>query len=217
MLDTGAPGHAGTPLRRLMPRSFGGLIASWLRSRLNRVQEFGPAALPIASYVRSGLFLLAVSAKHQRTTPADHPTAMDLLAWAVLDTWRTRLLGEAEVASAVSQDASLLLVEMPAVRRILKLVRQHIRLARHYSAEAYQGRVTLFRALHSEPSERRTVDLTLGWALLAADGVEIHTIRANHVALLVKPYVNILAQELAVCLDRGRGSPEGSTRLEANQ
>jgi thioesterase domain-containing protein len=136
---------------------------------------------------------------------------VDVLRWAALDAWRTRLLREADVASVVSQETSLLLVEMPAVRRILELVRKHWRLAGRYTAEAYPGRITLFRAVPSGPNGPQFGDPALGWGALAEDGVEIHTLRANHVALLAKPYVAILAQELRSCLDRGHHSRVGTS------
>ena len=110
---------------------------------------------------------------------------MDRLRWAAMDTWRTRLLWEADAASAVSQETSLLLVEMPAVRRILELVKKHRQLAGRYSAETYAGRITLFRAMPTGPNKPQAGDPALGWGVLAKNGVEIHTVRANHVALLV--------------------------------
>jgi thioesterase domain-containing protein len=127
-----------------------------------------------------------------------------LLGWAGLDTWRTNLLGEAEVANTISQETSLRLVEMPAVRQILQLVRKHSQLGRRYAAEKYQGRITLFRAGRSGPIKKDSNDPTIGWGDLAIGGVDVHLIQANHVALLVKPHVEILAQELKACLDQNR-------------
>jgi len=91
---------------------------------------------------------------------------------------------------------------MPAVRRILKLVREHRKLARRYVAESYPGRITLFRAKSSEADQGNALDPTLGWDMLAENGVDVRTIHANHVALLVKPHVEALAAELRDCLDK---------------
>lgn len=134
------------------------------------------------------------------------PTALDLLRWAGIDTWRARLLKDAAVAHAVSRETSLLLVEMPAVQRILELVRKHRQLAQRYSAAPYRGRITLIRAVPAGPDDPQPQDLMMGWQQLAEGEVEIHTIRTNHVALLVKPYVEALAHELRICLDRTRNS-----------
>ncbi len=164
------------------------------------------AIKPIASYVRSGLFLLEASRKRSSLPASEKPTIVDLLGWAGLDTWRTRLLREAEVVSTISQETSLRLIEMPAVRRILELVREHSQLGRLYAAKKYQGRITLFRAGRSGSNKKGINDPTMGWGVLAEDGVDIHFIQANHVALLVRPHVEILAQELRDCLDQSHTS-----------
>ncbi|MCL4559494.1 MAG: thioesterase domain-containing protein, partial [Chloroflexi bacterium] len=207
VLDTGAPVSA----RALQPQpSLGGQlqrVGSWIQGLPNRIHGAGSAIKPIASYVRSGLFLLATSVKRSGTSSNGKPTIVDLLGWAGLDTWRTLLLREAEVASTVSQETSLLLIEMPAVRRILELVQEHRRFARRYTAERYGGRITLFRAIGSRSSQKRAGDPMLGWGVLAEGGVDVHFIQANHVALLVKPHVEILAQELRVCLDQRHRIP----------
>lgn len=209
ILDTGAPVPAKAfqpqpSLRGQLPQ-----VRSWIQGLPNRIQGAGSAIKPIASYVRSGLFLLAASAKRSSTASNGKPKIVDMLGWAGLDTWRTLLLKEAEVASTVSQETSLMLIKMPAVRRILELVREHRRLARRYTAERYGGRITLFRAVGSRSSKKRAGDPMLGWGVLAEEGVDVHFIQANHVALLVKPHVEILAQELRVCLDQSRRSPSG--------
>jgi amino acid adenylation domain-containing protein/non-ribosomal peptide synthase protein (TIGR01720 family) len=211
ILDTGAP----VPARALQPQpSLGGQlqqVRSWFQRLPNRIRGAGSAIKPIASYVRSGLFLLAASAKRSGTPSGGKPAIVDLLGWAGLDTWRAHLLKEAEVASIVSQDVSLLLVEMPAVRRVLELVREHSRLARRYTAERYGGRITLFRAVRSRSSKKRDEDPMLGWGGLAEGGVDVHSIQANHVALLVKPHIELLAQELRICLDQSRRYTSDST------
>jgi thioesterase domain-containing protein len=207
MLDTSAP----APARKLQPKS---ALSDWLR----RIVSWPPALAkslkallalvkPTASYVHSGLFLLAASARRKHAPSGQKPTTLDLLRWAAFDTWRTRLLKDAEVAATVTQETSLLLVEMPAVRRVLHLVREHRRIARRYSAVAYSGHITLIRALTSDQDESSGRDPTLGWGMLAEGGVEIHNIRANHVALLARPYVKTLAQELRSYLDRSCQSP----------
>jgi len=213
MLDTHAPVQRKplepqSSLRDLLHR-----IASWAQGLPHRIKEAGSAVNPILSYVHSGLFLLAASARRRRAPADKKPTALELLQWAGMDTWRARLLKEAEVADTVSRETSLLLVEMPAVRRVLELVREHRRLARRYSAEVYRGRITLFRAVPAERHEHQAGDPAMGWEKLAESEVEIYPIQANHVALLVKPYVEVLAQELRACLDRGCSSQTDATDI----
>ncbi len=216
MLDTNAP----VPARELQPQSsFRGRltqIASWIKELPNRLQRVGSTIKPITSYVRSGLFLLAASVKRSGGMASEKPTIVDLLGWARLDTWRTHMLQDAEVANTVSQDASLLLVEMPAVRRILKLVREHGQLVRRYAAKTYRGQITLFRAARSESNEKVVKDSTMGWGVLAEGGVDVHSIQANHVALLVKPHVEIFAQELNACLNQRTSSSSGTVDFHSS-
>lgn len=203
MLDTSAP-----PLRiPVTPprRSFKDLLQRsvlWFRTIPNNVKGIALAARPVLTYIRSGLFLVAASVKKNRTTAMGKPTILDLLGWSGFDTWRIRLLSEAEVARTVPQDASLLLYEMPAVRRILEMVWKHRKIARLYTAEQYLGPITSFRAVHAKQNDNGAEDPTMGWGTLAENGMEVHTIQTNHVALMVKPYVEILAQELKDCLER---------------
>ena len=200
LLDTSAP----TPARALQPQlSLSDLLqqsVSWVQAIPDRILGIGSAIMPIASYVRSGLFLLGASVKRSSGPARKKPSIIDLLGWVGLDTWRTQTLKEAEVASTVSQETSLLLIEMPAVRRILELVREHGHIVRRYTAKMYRGRITLFRAAKSGSNEKGDGDPLLGWGELAQDGVEVHFIQSNHVALLVKPYIEILAQELRACI-----------------
>ncbi len=55
----------------------------------------------------------------------------------------------------------------------------------------------------------------MGWGALTEGDVDIHFIPANHVALLVKPHVEILAQELRACLDQSHKSPSDSINTHA--
>jgi thioesterase domain-containing protein len=202
MLDTNAP----TLTRDFQPQlslwDWYHRGASWVKEIPNRILGIGSAIVPITSYVRSGLFLLSASLNLNGGKVSKKPSVIDLIGWVKLDTWRTRLLKEADVKSTVSQEKSLLLIEMPDVRRILELVREHGRIVGRYTPVTYPGRITLFRATQSEPNKKGDKDPTMGWGLLAKGGVNVHLIRANHVALLVKPYIEILAQGLKNSLDQ---------------
>lgn len=203
LLDTFAPAPAETAHPRLLREGWQQWSLAWIKALPDHIQEVPSAIKPITSYIRSGLFLLAASSKQEATLPDGRPTLGSLLGWAGLDTWRALLLrGDTEIASAVSQETSLLLIRMPAVRRILELVREHRRLVRRYRAESYGGNITLFRAMSSGSKQKVSADPTLGWGTLAQNGVEVRTLQANHVALFVKPHIRVLAQELMACLNR---------------
>lgn len=202
LLDSAAPDPVKTGPSPSLRKGWQQRSLAWIKALPNGIHEVPSAIQPIASYIRSGLFLLAASSKQGDTSPDGRLALGSLLGWAVLDTWRTFLLREdTEITSTISQETSLLLIKMPAVRRILELVREHRRLVRRYTAESYQGNITLFRAIASGPDQKDSADPTLGWGTLAQNGVEVRTIRANHAALFVKPHVKVLAHELMACLN----------------
>jgi thioesterase domain-containing protein len=202
LLDTAAPALNRTSHSQSLRKRWRG-VPAWIKTLPDRTQEVPSIAKPITSYIRSGLFLLAASSKRDTTSSDGKPALSSLLGWAGLDTWRALLLqGETEIANTVSQETSLLLIKMPAVTRVLELVREHRRLVLRYTAEKYDGKITLFRAVASGSRQKVSTDPTLGWGTLAQNGVEVRTIRANHVALFVNPHVKVLAHELMKCLNR---------------
>ena len=221
LLDTAAPAHSKPQASQRDRRERLQLMRAWVSGLPAKLMATGAMARPILNYVRSGLYLLAVTARRSRTERAQRasaertPTLLDLLRWAGLDTWRASLLDDAEVATTVSRETSLLLVEMPAVRRILELVREHKQLARRYVAKTYRGRITLVRAEPAEQRPPQARDSAGGWGTLAQGGVETHTLRASHVALLVKPHVAVLAHEVSMWLERSRESPSAPAEHQA--
>jgi thioesterase domain-containing protein len=70
--------------------------------------------------------------------------------------------------------------------------------AKNYVAQAYPGRVTLFRA--KEEGLELSRDPNADWSGLATGGVEIHEIPGNHLTILDKPNIELLARELTLCL-----------------
>ncbi|MAT41341.1 MAG: hypothetical protein CL609_03295 [Anaerolineaceae bacterium] len=202
MLDTNAPHlsnghHSETSIVENLKQ-----VKEWGLSIPNQIQKKWFAIDPILNYVRSGLFLLSSYGNRKNGSGQRKPKLKDLLGWAVLDTWRTRLLQEAEIAQTVSQEESLLLIKMPAVRRILKLIRTHQQMVQQYAAQPYRGNITLFRAVDFDSDGNDKQVSALGWQKLAEGQITVHPIQANHVAFLVKPTVVTLAQELSKCLDQ---------------
>jgi len=202
MLDTNAPHlandhHSETSIIEKLKQ-----VKEWGLSIPNQIQKKWFAIDPILNYMRSGLFLLSSYGNRKNGSGQRKPKLKDLLGWAVLDTWRTRLLQEAEIAQTVSQEESLLLIKMPGVRRILKLIRKHQQIVQQYTAQPYRGNITLFRAVDFDSDGNEKQVSALGWQQLVEGQMTVHPIQANHVAFLVKPTVKTLAQELSECLDQ---------------
>jgi amino acid adenylation domain-containing protein len=74
--------------------------------------------------------------------------------------------------------------------------------------QTYPGKITIIRA-SEELSDDPNKDLiagdcensSLGWSEFSTEPVEIHFVLGNHVSIMVEPHVQILAEELKVCLE----------------
>jgi thioesterase domain-containing protein len=90
-----------------------------------------------------------------------------------------------------------------------KLMATHYQALREYVPRVYPGRVTLFRA--RTPSLFRLHGRDLGWSNLAGKGLDVVEIPGNHVTILQKPHVQVLAERLMGHL---RNAQAASGRLQ---
>lgn len=74
--------------------------------------------------------------------------------------------------------------------------------------QIYPGKITIIRAreeLSDDPNKDLIAgdceDSSLGWSEFSTEPVEIHFVLGNHVSIMVEPHVQILAEELKVCLE----------------
>ena len=74
--------------------------------------------------------------------------------------------------------------------------------------QTYPGKITIIRAseeLSDDPNKDLIAgdceDSSLGWSEFSTEPVEIHFALGNHVSIMVEPHVQILAEELKVCLE----------------
>jgi acyl transferase domain-containing protein/thioesterase domain-containing protein len=76
--------------------------------------------------------------------------------------------------------------------------------AGEYRPRPYTGKITLFRAARGIASADDRFGADLGWERWTTQGVEVHEIPGTHEDLMTEPNVRVVAQEVAVCLERGR-------------
>ncbi|MEG4091381.1 hypothetical protein, partial [Microcoleus sp. Pol12B4] len=69
-----------------------------------------------------------------------------------------------------------------------------------YRPKIYPQRITLFRS--REKLSMNHQDPTLGWSELTAQKVEVIRVPGNHLTMLRKPCVEVLAQQLKHCLEK---------------
>jgi thioesterase domain-containing protein len=83
-----------------------------------------------------------------------------------------------------------------------------------YVPRPYSGRITLFKAAVGTYDDYR--DRWNGWRGLASQGIEVHIVPGDHRFLLSEPHVEVLARQLAPCLEAAQRRPParaGTTSL----
>jgi thioesterase domain-containing protein len=84
----------------------------------------------------------------------------------------------------------------------LNTLRSNVKASAEYLAQPYDGRIILFRASdHNIMS-----DPTLGWGNVAKRGVDLYVVPGNHVTMIAKPNIKILAERLKHCLDQAQAN-----------
>ncbi|MEW5957722.1 MAG: amino acid adenylation domain-containing protein [Chloroflexota bacterium] len=102
---------------------------------------------------------------------------------------------QADIESIIDNDIS----QIPAEHH--KFLQAHYRALIAYTPPPYPGRITLFRTRGQSLSG--PFDPDLGWGKLAA-GVETHNLSGFHANILQEPYVQMLAKQLKICLDKAQ-------------
>ncbi|UXE58890.1 MAG: amino acid adenylation domain-containing protein [Woronichinia naegeliana WA131] len=77
--------------------------------------------------------------------------------------------------------------------------------------QIYPSKITILRANEDLPDDpnRELVaecseDLSFGWSEFSTEAVDIHFVLGNHVTIMVEPHVQVLAEELKVCLEQSQ-------------
>ena len=90
---------------------------------------------------------------------------------------------------------------LPLVQQILddlkRLFHAHINLGSDYALRPYPGRLTLFRPTESPVAVEMAQDRN--WGKLAAE-VDVHFVPGHHHTMVKEPHVQVLAEQLRLCL-----------------
>ena len=216
--------------------SFGGLVAFEMAQQLRRAGEevallavldtpapglqrylHAPQSLRLfAATIASGAWeyirdyeYLALDAA-QRSTPTH---ASGALSWGIK---RAYSLGRsfatrAAIAGVVPAESRLLLYHLPTLREMLGFLFGGLVSTLRYRPAVYPGPVSLLRtAEHSSAGPYREF---LGWETVSDEAVRAYAVPGNHLTLLRKPHLPVLAETLQGLLDATqRGPEEGPAR-----
>jgi amino acid adenylation domain-containing protein len=193
-------------------------MASYYIKALRLVQPQGPYFLGGWSFGGLVAFEMAQQlqkAKHQVAllamldTPApvaaNKPSFCDgfrfILNTALRSVWPYVLDYFYFITAADKHRGAHLAMLSPTIRPMLRVFQASSQAALSYIPQLYSNRITLLRT--KEQSNKAHRNPTMGWSELV-EGVEVHTVPGNHLTTLRQPHVQVLAEQLRVCLDKAR-------------
>jgi amino acid adenylation domain-containing protein len=127
------------------------------------------------------------------------PNFPKFIQWLETNLFSHFLLGEAAIVNLMPESRLRILNEL-TIRPMLRVFYANNQAVINYVPQVYPKRITLLRtAVQSSIAEQ---DLSMGWNQLAVEKTEIHTIPGNHLTMLRKPHIQILAAQLKACIEK---------------
>lgn len=105
----------------------------------------------------------------------------------------------AALVNLIPEVSRLKMLDELTILPLLRVFYANSQAAASYIPKAYANKITLFRTAQSFGNRQ---DLTLGWSQLTAAEVEIHKVPGNHLSMMRKPDVQILAEQLRDCIEQ---------------
>jgi thioesterase domain-containing protein len=95
-------------------------------------------------------------------------------------------------------------------RRVIAVQRANELAARRYVPGRYDGRLTYFQG---DAATDAGNDVIAGWARWSSQPVEVVSVSGDHVTMVARPHVEIVASRLRACLDQAlRSMPAGEAK-----
>ncbi|MDZ8055345.1 MAG: non-ribosomal peptide synthetase [Aulosira sp. ZfuVER01] len=110
------------------------------------------------------------------------------------------LLKQGSRIKLISERKNLGLLNELAIIPILRTFYANSQAVINYIPQVYPKQITLFKT--SKTSRMAEKDLSMGWDKLAVEKTEIHTIPGNHLTILRKPNIQVLAAKLKACIEK---------------
>lgn len=109
---------------------------------------------------------------------------------------------EDATVNIIPEESKLRLLSELAIRPMLRVFYANSQAVLNYVPQAYPKRINLFRT--KVQSSIAKEDPSMGWDQLTVGGTEIHHIPGNHLTMLRKPHIQILAAQLRACIEKAQ-------------
>ncbi|MEW6497398.1 MAG: amino acid adenylation domain-containing protein, partial [Cyanobacteriota bacterium] len=117
------------------------------------------------------------------------------------ESWHS-ILGEAVIGNLIPQESRRRLLSELNLGPMLRVYQANNQATLNYVPQVYPNSITLFRT--SVQYSKAYQDSALGWSQLAGGGVDIHWLGGNHLTMLRKPHVVVLAEQLQACINKAQ-------------
>jgi amino acid adenylation domain-containing protein len=105
-------------------------------------------------------------------------------------------------ADLMTEESKLRLLSELAIRPMLRVFFANNKAVLNYVPQVYPQRIHLFRTKVQSSIVKE--DQSMGWNQLTVGGTEIHHIPGNHLTMLRKPHIQILAAKLKACIEKAQ-------------
>jgi thioesterase domain-containing protein len=161
---------------------------------------FNTAARSVWPYILD-YFLLTAPDKQRDADFAKNPTFNPVTQQLGVKKFWHHLMGHIAIANFRSQESALQMFNEPTIRPMLRVLQASSQAVLSYKPKTYSHQITLFKT--SEQPMKAHRDLTMGWGELAlGSNVEVHGVSGNHLTMLRQPHVQVLAQQLKICIEK---------------
>ncbi|RCJ36541.1 non-ribosomal peptide synthetase [Nostoc punctiforme NIES-2108] len=109
---------------------------------------------------------------------------------------------EDATVNIIPEESKLRLLSELAIRPMLRVFYANSQAVLNYVPQAYPKRINLFRT--KVQSSIAKEDSSMGWDQIIVGGTEIHHIPGNHLTMLRKPHIQILAAQLKACIEKAQ-------------
>ncbi|QSJ15009.1 amino acid adenylation domain-containing protein [Nostoc sp. UHCC 0702] len=148
-------------------------------------------------------YLIMAIAKHRINSLTSRLTNFNKIARSLeTNLFSHLLLKEDAKVNVIPEQSKLRLLSELAIRPMLRVFYANNQAVINYVPQPYPQRINLFRT--KVQSSITKEDLSMGWDQLAVGGTEIHHIPGNHLTMLRKPHIQVLAAQLKASIEKAQ-------------
>jgi thioesterase domain-containing protein len=161
----------------------------------------------IWSFFLDYFYFITAANQHQGNSfTSRFPSLNHLWRWLKTNESWQFLLSEAVLANFIPEESKQRILNELNIRPLLRIYNASSQAALNYVPQVYPNSITLLRT--SGQSSIAHQDSTLGWSKLAGGGVDVQWVPGNHLTMLRKPHVQVLAEQLRGCIEKALGIQE---------